>query len=89
MVQARGVVKVSLPDPGAALAKRAGFLRVADADADLLGGHPLEELLGNAPAELTGSASAQLHARSPRPGHARGQALNRSRSAATSAGVSP
>jgi hypothetical protein len=88
MAQAHGVVKASLPDPDAALTERAGLLRVADADAGLLGVHPLEELLGNAPAELTGSAPAQLHARSP-PGHARGQAANRSRSAATSVQVSP
>jgi hypothetical protein len=56
MAQARGVVEVSLPDPDAALAEPAGLLRAADTDADLLGGQPLEESLGDATTKLTGSS---------------------------------
>jgi hypothetical protein len=61
MAQARGVVEVSLANANATGAELAGVLGAADADTDLVGGHPLDELLGDTSAKLAGDSGDDDH----------------------------
>ena len=67
MAQARGVAEVSLAYPGTTLAEPAGLLRAADADANLGGGHPLEEPLSDTPAKLAAGSGNDDHVNLLRP----------------------
>jgi hypothetical protein len=54
--KARGIVEVAAPDAHAALGERGCLPRVADAHAELVGRHPLEQTLEDGTAELPGSS---------------------------------
>ncbi|GAB3887121.1 hypothetical protein GCM10027612_25430 [Microbispora bryophytorum subsp. camponoti] len=59
--QARGIVELALTDPYAEVHEVLGLERVADADADPVGGQTGEQALDDASAELTGRSGDDNH----------------------------
>src|ERR1700733_3880555 len=61
MVQALGVIEVSLAHPNTTLAEGAGLFRIANADAKLGGGKFLEESFSDGLAKLSGGSGDNDH----------------------------
>jgi hypothetical protein len=61
VLQAGGVAEVAAPDVDAERRELGGMRGVADADADLVGGHAFDELVDDGAAELASGSGDQEH----------------------------